>query len=511
MIEANEVNSTFYALRLLWHGLDISQIEVTGGEEYPGSEFTKEEQEQALEIIHGIEELESLSLDQLSPDKISFYLTTLADRIENLANSDLANAGYAVETTALSSEGSPETDEKPNAEAMLQLELEGDEQLRQSEKLEAIGQLASGVAHDFNNLLTAIDGYSSLALRQLGDDHPTSSYLEEISKAGDRASNLTRQLLAFGRKQLLQPLALNLNDVVGDMIKLLKRLIGEDVQLVTKPGADLKQIKADPGQLEQVLVNLVVNARDAMPRGGTVTIETANTTLDGAYAGRHIGVTPGEYVMLAISDTGTGMDHDTKARIFEPFFTTKEKGKGTGLGLSTVYGIIKQSGGGVWVYSELGKGTTFKVYLPQVEDEASAREHSKADEAIKRGTETVLLVEDEDMVRNLASELLEESGYVVLSASGGEEAINFGKKHNDRIDLLITDVVMPKISGKEVAEQLKKIHPETKVLFMSGYTDEAIVQQGIVDSDIAFIQKPFSERALTQMVRDVLDAKTGNA
>jgi len=387
---------------------------------------------------------------------------------------------------------------------------ESEEQLRQSQKLEAIGQLAGGVAHDFNNLLTAINGYSALALRRLGDDHPVSSYLEEIRKAGDRAANLTRQLLAFGRKQLLQPLAINLNDIVGDMINLLKRLIGEDIQLVTRPDAKLKLIKADPGQLEQVLLNLVVNARDAMPSGGTVTIETANTTLDGAYAGRHVGVTPGEYVILAISDTGTGMDHATQSRIFEPFFTTKETGKGTGLGLSTVYGIIKQSGGNVWVYSESGKGTTFKVYLPQVEDQVAPREDSKADATIKRGCETVLLVEDEELVRKLAGDLLEESGYVVLSASGGEEAISFGKNHTNRIDLLITDVVMPRISGKQVAEQLAKIHPETKVLFMSGYTDEAIVHHGIVDSHIAFIQKPFSERALAQKVRDVLDSENGN-
>jgi two-component system cell cycle sensor histidine kinase/response regulator CckA len=388
--------------------------------------------------------------------------------------------------------------------------LSSEEQLRQSQKLEAIGQLAGGVAHDFNNLLTAINGYSALALRRVGPDHAVSSYLEEIKKAGDRAANLTRQLLAFGRKQLLQPLAINLNDIVGDMIKLLKRLIGEHVQLVTVPGADLKQIKADPGQLEQVLVNLVVNARDAMPRGGTITIETANTTLDGAYASRHVGVTPGEYIMLAISDTGTGMDQDTKTRVFEPFFTTKEKGKGTGLGLSTVYGIVRQSGGNVWVYSELGKGTTFKVYLPQIEDDVAVRGALKEDLTRHRGTETVLLVEDEDTVRKLTSELLEESGYVVLEANGGEQAMALFQAHKGPIDILITDVVMPKMSGKEVAEQLRNVHPETKVLFMSGYTDEAIVHHGIVDSHIAFIQKPFSENALTRKVRDVLDAENGN-
>jgi PAS domain S-box-containing protein len=388
---------------------------------------------------------------------------------------------------------------------------ESEEQLRQSQKLEAIGQLAGGVAHDFNNLLTAINGYSALALRRVGEDHPITPYLEEIKKAGDRAANLTRQLLAFGRKQLLQPLALNVNDIVGDMIKLLKRLIGEDIQLVTKPGADLKQIKADPGQLEQVLVNLVVNARDAMPRGGIVTIETANTTLDGAYASKHLDAIPGEYVMLAISDTGTGMDQNTQSRIFEPFFTTKAKDKGTGLGLSTVYGIIRQSGGSIWVYSELGKGTTFKVYLPLVEEEPRQAVATANAVSMKGGSETVLLVEDEDMVRKLASELLAEGGYTVLEANGGEAAIHLGKEHTARIDLLITDVVMPKLSGKEVAEQLRAIHPETRVLFMSGYTDEAIVHHGIVDSGIAFIQKPFSERALAQKIRDVLDATNGHA
>ncbi len=387
---------------------------------------------------------------------------------------------------------------------------ESEEQLRQSQKLEAIGQLAGGVAHDFNNLLTAINGYSALALRRVGEDHPITPYLEEVTKAGERAANLTRQLLAFGRKQLLQPLAINLNDIVSDMIKLLKRLIGEDIQLATRLDSNLKQVTADPGQLEQVLVNLVVNARDAMPRGGTVTIETANTTLDGAYASKHVGVQAGEYVMLAVSDTGQGMDHETQTRIFEPFFTTKEKGKGTGLGLSTVYGIIRQSGGNVWVYSEVSKGTTFKVYLPQAETEVLPQTPITPLLTAGRGWETVLLVEDEDMVRNLATELLEDSGYVVLQATGGEEAINLCRDHSEPIDLLITDVVMPKVSGKEVADTLRTIHPETKILYMSGYTDEAIVHHGIVDSGIAFIQKPFSEQALAQKVRDVLDASNGH-
>jgi signal transduction histidine kinase/FixJ family two-component response regulator len=385
--------------------------------------------------------------------------------------------------------------------------LASEAQLRQSQKLEAIGQLAGGVAHDFNNLLTAINGYSALALRRLGEDHPIASYLEEIKKAGDRAANLTRQLLAFGRKQLLQPLSLNLNDIVTDMNKMLKRLIGENIDLVAKLNPALKQIKADPGQVEQVLVNLVVNARDAMPRGGTLTIETANAQLDGAYASKHIGVIPGSYIMLVVSDTGSGMDQETQARMFEPFFTTKEKGKGTGLGLSTVYGIVRQSGGNVWVYSEPNRGTSFKIFLPQIEAEVGVDGDSVLVSAAARGSETVLLVEDEDTVRNLAAEILKDRGYQVLEANGGEEAIGLCRKHKEPIHLLITDVVMPKMSGKDVAQQLQLIHPETKVLFMSGYTDEAIVHHGIVDADIAFIQKPFSEDALALKIRDVLDSE----
>lgn len=292
--------------------------------------------------------------------------------------------------------------------------LSSEEQFRQSQKLEAIGQLAGGVAHDFNNLLTAINGYSSLALQRLEDNHPIRPYLEEVKKAGDRAANLTRQLLAFGRKQILQPLAINLNDVVTDMNKMLRRLIGEDVALGAKLDPALKTIKADPGQIEQVLVNLIVNARDAMPQGGNLTIETAHVELDQEYAGDHIGVVPGSYVMLAVSDTGTGMSEGTRARIFDPFFTTKEKGKGTGLGLSTVYGIVKQSGGNIWVYSELGHGTTFKVYLPELVTALRKTEVPVVETGMLRGSETILLVEDEDVVRGLARKILEDAGYDVL-------------------------------------------------------------------------------------------------
>ncbi len=382
-----------------------------------------------------------------------------------------------------------------------------EEQLRQSQKMEAIGQLAGGVAHDFNNLLTAINGYSGLALQRIDDNHPLKSYLEEIKKAGDRAANLTRQLLAFGRKQILQPLAINLNDIVTDMNKMLRRLIGEDIELVGKLDPALKKIKADPGQIEQVLVNLVVNARDAMPQGGKLTIETSSSALDQDYAGRHVGVIAGSYVMLAVSDTGTGMDEQTQARIFDPFYTTKEEGKGTGLGLSTVYGIIKQSGGNIWVYSELGHGTTFKVYLPELTSASQKAEAAAVEAPLPVGSETILLVEDEDVVRGLARKILEHAGYEVLEANRGAEAFRLCLQRAEPIDLLLTDVVMPETSGKEVADRLTEVFPGLKVLFMSGYTDEAIVHHGVLDSNVEFIQKPFTPATLARKVRAVLDAK----
>ncbi len=381
-----------------------------------------------------------------------------------------------------------------------------EDQLRQSQKLEAIGQLAGGVAHDFNNLLTAINGYSSLALQKLEGNPTVQNYLEEIKKAGDRAANLTRQLLAFGRKQILQPMPINLNDVVADMNKMLRRLIGEDIQLSAKLTSDLKSVTADPGQIEQVLVNLVVNARDAMPQGGSLTIETANVELDRGYASTHVGVQPGAYVVLAVSDTGTGMDEEVLRHIFEPFFTTKEKGKGTGLGLSTVYGIVKQSGGSISAYSEPNRGTTFKVYLPALNSAPKISGAKPAEIAIPKGSETVLLVEDEEVVRGLASQILEQAGYRVLVAARGEEAIRLGSEHAKEIHLLLTDVVMPGAGGKEVATRLSSICPKIKVLFMSGYTDEAIVHHGILDSDVEFIQKPFTPAALAIKVREVLDS-----
>jgi two-component system cell cycle sensor histidine kinase/response regulator CckA len=379
------------------------------------------------------------------------------------------------------------------------------EQLRQSQKMEAIGQLAGGIAHDFNNALTVILGNAQLALADVGKNDPLYSTIEEIKKAGERASNLTRQLLAFSRKQILRPEILNLNQLVSGMEKMLRRIIGEDIELATDLVPDLSGIEADPGQIEQVLMNLAVNARDAMPEGGKLTIETRDVELDDGYARTHIDVTPGSYVMLAVSDTGIGMTREVQARIFEPFFTTKEKGEGTGLGLPTVYGILKQSRGNICVYSELGNGATFKIYLPRAEKAAPERESASREVQIPHGSETVLAVEDEEMVRNIVLKSLYKYGYKVLAASDGEEALRICKEHDGPIHLMLTDVIMPGMSGKELARQAKELRPDLKVFFMSGYTDNAIVKNGILEKGIAFIQKPFTHQGLAWRVRGVLD------
>ena len=381
-----------------------------------------------------------------------------------------------------------------------------EEQLRQSQKLEAVGQLAGGVAHDFNNLLTVITGYSDLSLRRLDKNNPLRSNLEEIKKAGERAASLTRQLLAFSRKQVLQPKVLQLNAIVADVDKMLRRLIGEDIDPLTVLEPSLGQIKADPGQIEQVLLNLAVNARDAMPQGGKLTIETQNVYLDNQYVRGHTAIQPGNYVMLAVSDTGCGIDAETQMRMFDPFFTTKEQGKGTGLGLSTVYGIVKQSGGHLWVYSEVGKGTTFKIYLPRVDGVTETDEPHTTQDELPQGRETVLLTEDEKQVRQMIRMILEMGGYHVLEAASGEEALAIYKQHEGQIDLVMTDVVMPKMSGRELAQSLEVLHPGIKVLYMSGYTDDAIVRHGLLDQEIAFLQKPFTPDALMRKVREVLDA-----
>jgi nitrogen-specific signal transduction histidine kinase len=382
-----------------------------------------------------------------------------------------------------------------------------EQQFRQSQKMEAIGRLAGGIAHDFNNLLTGITGYSELLLNSLKPEDPMRGNLEEIRKAAARAASLTHQLLAFSRQQVLRPVILDLNALLANLHKMLRRLIGEDIELVTLLGPGLGRVKADRGQMEQVIMNLVVNARDAMPEGGRLILETANEELDEAYARTHPPTEPGSYVMLAISDTGCGMGPDTLARIFEPFFTTKEQGKGTGLGLSTVYGIIKQSDGYIWAYSEPGQGTTFKVYLPQVQGEVSVEaETVPAPVELPLGSETVLLVEDEDSVRNLVRTILRKNGYTVLEARHGAEALRVAIQHTGPIHLMLTDVVMPLMSGRQLAERLAPLRPDMKVMYMSGYTDQAIVHHGVLEPGTIFLQKPFTPNSLACKVREVLDA-----
>ena len=382
-----------------------------------------------------------------------------------------------------------------------------EEQLRQSQRLEAVGSLAGGIAHDFNNLLSVILGQSELLLRRLRAGDPALKRVEEIRKAGERAALLTRQLLAFSRKQVLIPEVLDPGAVLTDLASMLRRLIGEDIVLRTVVRPDTGPVRADRGQIEQVIVNLVVNARDAMPEGGSISVEVGNTDLDAAYAASHPPTAPGCYVMLAVSDTGTGMDAATRARVFEPFFTTKEKGKGTGLGLATVYGIVKQSGGYVWLYSEAGKGATFKIYLPRVEGVAEARAATPRPAPAPPGTETVLLVEDEGTLRELAREVLEASGYRVLEAAGGEDALRVADAHAGTIHLLLTDVVMPGMSGRVVAERLAPSRPGMKVLYTSGYTDDAVFQRGVLPEGTAFIQKPFTTEGLARKVREILDSE----
>jgi PAS domain S-box-containing protein len=378
------------------------------------------------------------------------------------------------------------------------------EQLQQSQKMEAIGRLAGGVAHDFNNLLTVILGNSDMMAADLREGDPLLDSLTEITKATNRATALTRQLLAFSRKQVLQPGVIDLNTIVKDIDKMLRRLIGEDIELASILGPELGRVLADPGQIEQVLMNLAVNARDAMPEGGKLTIETGNVELDESYANSHPDVQPGPHVMLAVSDSGYGMDEQTRKMIFEPFFTTKKKGKGTGLGLSTVHGIVKQSGGNILAYSEPGRGATFKVYLRRVEDTVTAPKTKDFVGAL-HGTETVLVVEDDEAVRALAVSILRRCGYTVLKAGDGEEAQYVSEKHPDRIHLVLTDVVMPGASGNKVARSLTAHRPEIKVLYMSGYTDNAIARHGVLEDGAKFIEKPFTPTNLSMKVREVLD------
>lgn len=384
--------------------------------------------------------------------------------------------------------------------------LEG--QLRQSQKMEAVGRLAGGIAHDFNNVLSVILSYGEMLLTEMKPDEPMRGDVEEIRKAGLRAAELTRQLLTFSRQQVIEPKVLDLNEVLTSMDKMLQRILGADVDLVSLPTLSLGRVRVDPGNIQQVIMNLVVNARDAMPTGGKLTMETGNVVLDAGYARAHLGVTPGPHVMLAVTDTGTGIDTATLTRIFEPFFTTKEIGKGTGLGLSMVFGIVQQSGGSVWVYSELGKGTTFKIYLPRV-DAALDAVRSTATPANLRGSETILLVEDDDQVRVVAAGILRMNGYDVIEGRNAGEALLHSESHPGTIHLLLSDVVMPQMSGPELAKRLAQTRPDMKVLCMSGYTDDSIVRHGVLEAHIAYLQKPITPETLTTKVREVLDASYG--
>jgi PAS domain S-box-containing protein len=382
-----------------------------------------------------------------------------------------------------------------------------EEQFRQAQKMEAVGRLAAGVAHDFNNLLTAILGTTDLMIEDLPADHPNREGLLDIRGAAERAAVLTRQLLTFSRQQVVSPRVLRLNELITDLVKLLRRLLGEDVTIATALTPDCGPVKADPGQLEQVIVNLSVNARDAMPNGGRLMLETKNVHLDGDYPTERVTIPAGRYVMLAVSDTGTGMDAKTKARIFEPFFTTKPVGKGTGLGLATVYGVVQQSGGYIWLYTEPGHGTSFKIYLPRVDavETEAAAEASLA--GALDGSETVLVTEDEEAVRQIIEKALDAHGYRVLSARDGAEALERASVYAGQIDLLVTDVVMPDMNGRELARRLVETRPNLRTLYLSGYTDDATLHRGVLQQGVAFLQKPFSLRMLARKVREVIEAR----
>jgi signal transduction histidine kinase len=381
-----------------------------------------------------------------------------------------------------------------------------EEQLRHADKMKAVGQLAGGVAHDFNNILSVVLSLAALNAPSLKKGDPLKEDLEEIRKAGERGAALTRQLLAFSRQQVVDPTATHVDAVVQGIERMVRRLCGEDVQLELVSRADLWPVLADPGQMEQIVVNLAANARDAMPQGGKLTIEVSNVSLDGDYTTTHLGVSPGDYVMLAVSDTGIGMDKETQARIFEPFFTTKPKGKGTGLGLATVYGIVRQCNGHTWVYSEPGQGTTFKIYLPRLAErlaEVSAK--PAATSTVLTGTETIMLVEDDDQVRSVAKGILRHGGYHVIETRNAGEALLTCEQHPQRIHLLLVDVVMPQMSGVQLSARLTKVRSDMRVLCMSGYTDEAVLRHGLIDSGLAFIQKPLTPDGLLRKVRQVLD------
>ncbi len=429
-------------------------------------------------------------------DEIGDLTVALAEMSRELGESRVELESRATELSGANEQLLREMSERKELEA----------QLLQSQKMEAVGRLAGGVAHDFNNLLTAILGYAQLGAKEAAADGRLGVALQEITRAGERAADLTRQLLAFSRRQIIEPQIVDLNDLILKLDGMLRRLIGENIELITVPGADMPVVKVDPGQVEQVIVNLAVNARDAMPQGGALTIETARVTLGESYASQNPEALPGEYVVIAVSDNGVGIASDIKARIFEPFFTTKERGKGTGLGLSTCYGIVKQNGGHISVYSEPGQGATFKVYLPSIGERPSLDQALSEEDDLLTGSETVLLVEDEPSVRQLATSALRTYGYSVLEAADGQQALKLAKARTGTdIHLLVTDVVMPAMGGRELVDGLVAIHPETKVLYMSGYTDDAIVHHGVLEEGTEFLQKPFTPVTLGRRVREILD------
>jgi len=435
--------------------------------------------------------------------ELADFVETLRHQTRIQSEAEVAALGQKAHDLAVSVESVREATFQESQEKSKSLE----EQFRQSQKMDAVGQLAAGVAHDFNNLLTVIVGYSALLLLKLPATDPSRESLGQIRKAGERAANLTRQLLAFGRKQIMAPVVLNLNSLVTELEKMLRRLIGEDILFNTHLDPAIAPIKVDSGQLEQVIMNLAVNARDAMPQGGQITVETTMVEWDHDYCRLNADCKPGKFVKLSITDTGSGMTPEVKARIFEPFFTTKEPGKGTGLGLSTVFGIIKQSDGYINVYSEVGHGTSFSIYLPAIAAKASASTSNRSLESILPGTETILLVEDEQGVREIARIVLASYGYTVLEAKNGQEALAIVDRHKGPIHMCITDVVMPEMSGRQLAETLRTKRPGFRVMFMSGYTDDAVVRNGIIQAEEIFLQKPFTPTALAKKVREVLDEK----
>jgi PAS domain S-box-containing protein len=419
----------------------------------------------------------------------------------DITEQKLAADALAKDVHSKHTELETQKDERRRAEQALR---STEEQLRQAQKMEAIGRLAGGIAHDFNNLLSVIMSYTLLALEGLKHHDPLHSELGEVVRAAERAGDLTRQLLAFSRQQVLEPKVVDLNQVIHDLQRMFKRLIGEDIELKTVTSVGLGLVKVDPNQIGQVLLNLVVNARDAMPRGGKLTIETANVHLDETYAQDREGVEAGQHVMLAVSDTGHGMDRETQSHIFEPFFTTKELGRGTGLGLSTVFGIVRQSGGHLWVYSEPGRGATFKVYLPRVGEESPKPTH-RPEPLVRTGNEAILLVEDEEQVRKIVLAVLRRNGYTVLEAAGAREALRIARNLEYPINLVLTDVVMPEMSGPELVRRMREVRAGLKALCMSGYTDETVLRHGILEGGMAFLQKPITPDMLLRKVRGVLD------